>query len=69
MEIFLYQEVKKMLTKNEKLFLIDKVKQTLKEFKENKETIIDQIPFKFFKSELEYEGFLKDLLKKLEQDG
>jgi len=58
-----------MLTENEKEFLQKMVKQTLKEFEEDKKTIFDQLPFKFFKSELEYEGFLKNLLKKLEKDG
>ena len=58
-----------MLTENEKEFLAGMVKQTLKEFEEDKETIFDQLPFKFFKSEVEYEGFLKNLLKKLEKNG
>lgn len=44
------------------------VKQTLKEFQEDKATIFDQLPFKFFKSELDYEGFLKKLLEKLEKN-
>ncbi|GEM_PF-6879702 len=58
-----------MLTENEKEFLVALVKKTLKEFKEDKAEILDQIPFKFFKSGIEYEGFLKELLKKLEKDG
>lgn len=57
-----------MLTENEKIFLADMVKKTLKDFEEDNETIIDQVPFKFFKSGLEYEGFLKNLLKKLEKN-
>lgn len=57
-----------MLTENEKIFLTGLVKQRLDEFKEDRATIFDQLPFKFFKSELDYEAFLKKLLKKLEQD-
>ncbi len=57
-----------MLTENEKIFLKELVKQRFDEFKEERATIFDQLPFKFFKSELEYEGFLKKLLEKLEKN-
>jgi hypothetical protein len=58
-----------MLNENEKLFLKEIVKKTLKDFEEDSEKITTQIPFNFFKTSVEYEDFLKGLLKKLEKNG
>ncbi len=56
-----------MWTENEKIFLLEMTKKVLKEFKESRGEILDQYPFIFLKGEIEYEGFLKELVKKLEK--
>ena len=56
-----------MLTENEKIFLLGITKKVLEDFQESREKILDQYPFTFLKGEIEYEGFLKELIKKLDK--
>jgi len=56
-----------MLTDTEKEYIKRLVKKDLQDFKEEEKSIISNMTPLFMKGEIEYEDFLKELLKKLEK--